>query len=195
MVMRMLGRNREAAAQLARHAGTAALCDGTVAVVDGSAELRPYEPQVQRAGEFSLEMAQRTDDELRLLTGVFRQRLAGGEPLHDLVPRAFATVSEAVIRAGGTALGKEHLLAGAALAEGAIVDMKDGEGKSLTAVLPAYLHALAGQGVHVACLDGYLAHRDAVRAAAILGVLGMSVGLTTSSMETGRPRARRTPPT
>ncbi len=138
---------------------------------------------MQRAGEFSLEMAQRTDDELRLLTGVFRQRLAGGEPLHDLVPRAFATVSEAVIRAGGTALGKEHLLAGAALAEGAIVDMKDGEGKSLTVILPAYLHALTGEGVHVACLDGYLAHRDAVRAAAILGVLGMTVGLTTSSME------------
>lgn len=138
---------------------------------------------MQRAGEFSLEMAQRTDDELRLLTGVFRQRLAGGEPLRDLVPRAFAAVSEAVIRAGGTALGQEQLLAGTALAEGAVVDMKDGEGKSLAAVLPAYLHALAGQGVHVACLDGYLAHRDAVRSAAILGVLGLSVGLTTSSME------------
>lgn len=138
---------------------------------------------MQRAAEFSLEMAQRTGDELRLLTGVFRQRLAGGEPLHDLVPRAFAAVSEAVIRAGGTALGQEQLLAGAALADGAVVDMKDGEGKGLAAVLPAYLHALGGQGVHVACLDGYLAHRDAVRAAAILGVLGLSVGLTTSSME------------
>lgn len=138
---------------------------------------------MQRAGEFSLEMAQRTDDELRLLTGVFRQRIAGGEPVRDLVPRAFAAVSEATIRAGGAAFSREQLLAGAALAEGMVVDMKDGEGKSLTAVLPAYLHALAGQGVHIACLDGYLAHRDAVRASAILGVLGMSVGLTTSSME------------
>jgi preprotein translocase subunit SecA len=138
---------------------------------------------VQRAGEFSLEMAQRTGDELRLLTGVFRQRIACGEPVRDLVPRAFAAVSEATIRAGGAALRREQLLAGAALTEGRVVDMKDGEGKSLTAVLPAYLHALAGQGVHIACPDSYLAHRDAVRASAVLGVLGMSVGLTTSAME------------
>jgi preprotein translocase subunit SecA len=128
-------------------------------------------------------MAQRSAEELRLLTGVFRQRLAGGEPVHDLVPRAFAAVSEATIRAGGAAFSREQLLAGAALADGVIVDMKDGEGKSLTIVLPAYLHALGGQGVHVACPDGFLAHRDAVRAAAILGALGISVGLTTSSME------------
>ena len=102
---------------------------------------------MQRAAEFSLEMAQRTVDELRLLTGVFRQRLAGGEPVGDLVPRAFAAVSEAVIRAGGTALGQEQLLAGAALADGAVVDMKDGEGKGLAVLLPAYLHALAGREI------------------------------------------------
>ncbi len=134
-------------------------------------------------GEFSLEMAQRTDEELRLLTGALRQRLAGGELLRDLLPEAFAALSEAAIRAGGAAFSKEQLLAGAALAEGVIVDMKDGEGKGLTAILPSYLHALAGQGAHVACLDAYLAHRDAVQAAAITGRLGMSVGLATPSME------------
>jgi preprotein translocase subunit SecA len=116
------------------------------------------------------------DAELANLTGTLRQRLAGGESFDDVLPEAFAAVSEAGRRTVATPDSEEQLIAGAALASGAVVDMKDGEGKSLAATLTAYLHALSGRGVHMATLDDYVARRDAARAAAVFGPLGVRVG-------------------
>ncbi len=102
-----------------------------------------------------------TDDELRAKTGEFRDRLAKGETLDDLLPEAFATAREAAWRV----LQQKHfhvqIMGGAALHFGNIAEMKTGEGKTLTCVLPAYLNALAGEGVHVVTVNDYLAKRDA----------------------------------
>jgi len=102
-----------------------------------------------------------SDAELRGLTDEFRQRYADGESLDDLLPEAFAAVREAAKRTLGQRHFDVQLMGGAALHLGNIAEMKTGEGKTLTAVLPAYLNALAGHGVHIVTVNDYLAKRDA----------------------------------
>ncbi len=118
-----------------------------------------------------------SDDELRGQTEKFRQRLAGGERLNDLLPEAFATVREAAIRTLGQRHYDVQLIGGIALHRGEIAEMKTGEGKTLVATLAVYLNALEGKGVHVVTVNDYLARRDAEWMGQIYRFLGMSTGV------------------
>lgn len=102
-----------------------------------------------------------TDTELRAKTDEFRERLAKGEVLENLIPEAFAVVREASKRVFGMRHFDVQLLGGMVLNERCIAEMRTGEGKTLTATLPAYLNALSGRGVHVVTVNDYLAQRDA----------------------------------
>ena len=118
-----------------------------------------------------------TDAELRALTDTYRQRYADGESLDDLLPEAFATAREAADRVLGQRHYDVQVQGGAALHFGNIAEMKTGEGKTLTAVLPAYLNALAGKGVHIVTVNDYLARRDAEWMGQIHRFLGLTVGV------------------
>jgi preprotein translocase subunit SecA len=118
-----------------------------------------------------------SDDELKGQTDLFRQRLAAGERLDDLLPEAFATVREAAIRTLGQRHYDVQLIGGIALHRGEIAEMKTGEGKTLVATLAVYLNALEGKGVHVVTVNDYLARRDADWMGQIYRFLGMSVGV------------------
>src|SRR4029450_5536699 len=140
------------------------------------AEINAKEPDIQR----------QSDDELRAKTAGFRQRVANGESLEDLLPEAFAVVREA----GKRTLNMRHfdvqLIGGMVLHYGKIAEMRTGEGKTLVATLPAYLNALAGTGVHVVTVNDYLAQRDADWMGQIYGFLGLTVGVNLSQMEHDR---------
>jgi preprotein translocase subunit SecA len=118
-----------------------------------------------------------SDDELKQQTEAFRERLANGEKLDDLIPEAFATVREAAIRTLGQRHYDVQLIGGIALHRGEIAEMKTGEGKTLVATLAVYLNALEGRGVHVVTVNDYLARRDADWMGQIYRFLGMSVGV------------------
>src|SRR2546421_8871767 len=118
-----------------------------------------------------------SDDELKGQTETFRQRLANGEKLDDLIPEAFATVREAAIRTLGQRHYDVQLIGGIALHRGEIAEMKTGEGKTLVATLAVYLNALEGKGVHVVTVNDYLARRDAGWMGQIYRFLGMTVGV------------------
>jgi preprotein translocase subunit SecA len=124
-----------------------------------------------------------SDAELRAMTDEFRQRHADGESLDELLPEAFATVREAARRTLGQRHFDVQLMGGAALHMGNIAEMKTGEGKTLTAVLPAYLNALPGQGVHVVTVNDYLAKRDSEWMGRIHRFLGLEVGVILAQME------------
>ena len=126
---------------------------------------------------FEANISALTDDELRGQTEVFRQRLANGEKLDDLLPEAFATVREAAIRTLGQRHYDVQLIGGIALHRGEIAEMKTGEGKTLVATLAVYLNALEGKGVHVVTVNDYLARRDAEWMGQVYRFLGMSVGV------------------
>ncbi len=128
------------------------------------------------------------DAELRAMTGEFRQRLAEGESLDDLLPEAFATVREAAQRTLGQRPFDVQIMGGAAMHLGNIAEMKTGEGKTLAAVLPSYLNALAGEGVHVVTVNDYLAKRDSEWMGRIHHFLGLEVGVILAQMT---PEERR----
>src|SRR4051812_47070364 len=131
-----------------------------------------FEPNISALG----------DDELKGQTELFRQRLASGEKLDDLIPEAFATVREAAIRTLGQRHYDVQLIGGIALHRGEIAEMKTGEGKTLVATLAVYLNALEGKGVHVVTVNDYLARRDADWMGQIYRFLGMSVGVIVPNM-------------
>ncbi|MGC9666829.1 preprotein translocase subunit SecA [Planosporangium sp. 12N6] len=118
-----------------------------------------------------------TDAELRELTDQYRERLADGETLDDLLPEAFATAREAARRVLGQRAYDVQLMGGAALHFGNIAEMKTGEGKTLTGVFPAYLNALSGKGVHIVTTNDYLAQRDAEWMGRVHRFLGLTVGV------------------
>src|SRR4030088_848732 len=124
-----------------------------------------------------------SDDDLRARTGQFRQRLAGGETLDDLLVEAFATVREAAKRTLGQRHFDVQLKGGMVLHQGTIAEMRTGEGKTLVATLPVYLNALEGKGVHVVTVNDYLAHRDAEWMGRIYKGLGMSVGVIVHDLD------------
>ena len=128
--------------------------------------INALEPQLEALG----------DEELRARTPWLRERLAGGEPLDDLLVDAFATVREAAKRTLGQRHFDVQLLGGIVLHRGMIAEMKTGEGKTLVATLPVYLNALAARGVHVVTVNDYLARRDAEWMGSIYRFLGLSVG-------------------
>ncbi|QSB13892.1 preprotein translocase subunit SecA [Natronosporangium hydrolyticum] len=117
-----------------------------------------------------------SDAELQALTDQYRERLADGESLDDLLPEAFATAREAARRVLGQRAYDVQVMGGAALHYGNIAEMKTGEGKTLTGVLPAYLNALAGKGVHLVTVNDYLASRDAEWMGQVHRFLGLTVG-------------------
>jgi preprotein translocase subunit SecA len=117
-----------------------------------------------------------TDAELRALTDTFKERLAEGETLDDLLPETFAVVREAARRTLGQFHYPVQLMGGIALHLGNIAEMKTGEGKTLVSTLPAYLNALTGEGVHVVTVNDYLASRDAEWMGRVHRFLGLSVG-------------------
>jgi preprotein translocase subunit SecA len=119
----------------------------------------------------------RTDEELKQKTAYFKSRLASGESLDDLLPEAYAAVREAARRTLGQRHFDVQLIGGILLHRGKITEMRTGEGKTLVGTLPAYLNALAGNGVHVVTVNDYLARRDAVWMGQIYAALGLSVGV------------------
>ncbi|MDN5749757.1 MAG: preprotein translocase subunit SecA, partial [Pseudonocardia sp.] len=123
-----------------------------------------------------------TDAELRAKTEEFRARYAEGETLDDLLPEAFAVVREAATRTIGQRHFTVQLMGGAALHLGNVAEMKTGEGKTLTSVLPAYLNAISGDGVHLVTVNDYLAKRDAENMGRIHRFLGLKVGVILSEM-------------
>jgi preprotein translocase subunit SecA len=130
-----------------------------------------------------------TDEELKGQTEKFRQRLAAGENLDDLLPEAFATVREAAIRTLGQRHYDVQLIGGIALHRGEIAEMKTGEGKTLVATLAVYLNALEGKGVHVVTVNDYLATRDAGWMGQIYNFLGMTVGVIVPNLSDEQRRA------
>jgi preprotein translocase subunit SecA len=123
------------------------------------------------------EIAARSDDELGKRTAEFRERLEEGETLDDLLPEAFATVREMAARRVGERPYYVQMMGGIVLHEGKIAEMRTGEGKTLTAVAPVYLNALAGEGVHVITVNDYLARRDAAWYGPIYRSLGLTIGV------------------
>ena len=140
-------------------------------------ELKRLRPLVEQVSALEPSIKQLTDEQLRVKTPEFRERLAKGETLNDLMPEAFAVVREA----GRRVLNMRHfdvqIIGGAVLHSGAIAEMKTGEGKTLVATLPSYLNALEGKGVHVVTTNDYLARRDSEWMGKIHRFLGMSVGV------------------
>ncbi|HEY8533617.1 MAG TPA: preprotein translocase subunit SecA [Micromonospora sp.] len=130
-----------------------------------------------------------TDAELRALTDQYRQRIADGESLDDLLPEAFATAREAASRVLGQRHFDVQVMGGAALHFGNIAEMKTGEGKTLTAVLPAYLNALTGKGVHIVTVNDYLAQRDAEWMGRVYKFLGLTVGVILPNRPAAEHRA------
>ena len=150
--------------------------------------LRKLKRIADQVNSIEEDFAALSDAELRAMTDDFRQRLADGETLDDLLPEAFATVREAATRTLGQRHFDVQLMGGAALHLGNIAEMKTGEGKTLTSVLPAYLNALAGNGVHVVTVNDYLAKRDSEWMGRVHRFLGLEVGVILAQMQ---PEERR----
>jgi preprotein translocase subunit SecA len=137
---------------------------------------------VEAVSALEPEMEKLSDAELRQKTDEFRERLAGGETLDDLLPEAFAVVREVSRRTLGLRPFDEQIMGGIVLHEGKIAEMKTGEGKTLAATMPVYLNALEGKGVHVVTVNDYLARRDAAWMGEIYTFLDLEVGLIQESM-------------
>src|SRR6202161_79163 len=131
-----------------------------------------------------------SDAELRGMTDEFRQRYAGGESLDELLPEAFAAVREAARRTLGQRPFDVQLMGGAALHMGNIAEMRTGEGKTITGVLPAYLNALTGKGVHLVTVNDYLAKRDAEWMGRIHRFLGLEVGVILAQVSPAERRVQ-----
>ena len=145
-------------------------------------KLKKYQPDITEINLLEEDIKPLSDEQLKAKTVEFKQRLANGETLDDILPEAFAVVMES----GRRVLGLRHfdvqLQGGIILHNGQIAEMKTGEGKTLVATLPGYLNALTGQGVHVITVNDYLARRDAEWMGQVHRFLGLSVGLIQSTM-------------
>ncbi|MDP6626556.1 MAG: preprotein translocase subunit SecA [Methanopyri archaeon] len=139
-------------------------------------ELRRLDGIVEEVNGYADEMSALSDEDLAGKTGEFRDRYAAGESLDDIMPEAYAAVREASSRVTGMRHYNVQIRGGVIIHEGRIAEMQTGEGKTLVATLPAYLHAIEGKGVHVITANDYLAERDAKDMAPIYEFMGMSVG-------------------
>ncbi|HET6718031.1 MAG TPA: preprotein translocase subunit SecA, partial [Rhodocyclaceae bacterium] len=145
--------------------------------------LRQYGAVVQKINALEGGLEKLDDETLKARTGELRQRVANGESLDNVLPEAFAVVREASKRVFGMRHFDEQMIGGMVLHYGKIAEMRTGEGKTLTATLPAYLNALSGKGVHVVTVNDYLAQRDAEWMGRLYQWLGLSVGINLSQME------------
>ncbi|MBO4830871.1 MAG: preprotein translocase subunit SecA [Oscillospiraceae bacterium] len=151
-------------------------------------ELKSINPIVDKIEALGPEYSAMTDEELRAKTGEFKSRLAAGETLDDILPEAFAVVREAADRVLGLRPYRVQLIGGIVLHQGRIAEMKTGEGKTLVAVLPTYLNALAGEGVHIVTVNDYLAKRDSEWMGKVHRFLGLSVGLIIHGLDNDQRR-------
>ena len=143
------------------------------------AEINAFEPAISAL----------SDEDLRAKTDAFRQRIAGGESLDDMLPEAFAVVREAAKRTLGQRHFDVQLVGGIVLHQGRIAEMKTGEGKTLVATLPVYLNAVSGKGVHVVTVNDYLASRDSEWMGQVYRFLGLSVGCIVHGLTDDERRA------
>ena len=140
-------------------------------------EVKKITPIVDKIESLADEYKKLTDEELRGKTAEFKERLANGAELDDILPEAFATCREAADRVLGLRPYRVQLIGGIILHQGRIAEMKTGEGKTLVATLPAYLNALSGEGVHIVTVNDYLAKRDSEWMGKVYRFLGLEVGL------------------
>ena len=146
-------------------------------------ELKSIYPTVDKITALEDEYKQLTDAELQAKTPEFKERLANGETLDDILPEAFAAVREAADRVLGMRPYPVQLVGGIVLHQGRIAEMKTGEGKTLVATLPAYLNALTGEGVHIVTVNDYLAKRDSEWMGKVHRFMGLTVGLIIHDMK------------
>jgi len=146
-------------------------------------EIARYREVVEKINALEPQMANLTDDKLTGYTGKFKERLANGETLEDMLPEAFAVVREASRRTLGMRHFDVQMIGGMCLHEGRIAEMRTGEGKTLVATLPVYLNALTGKGVHVITVNDYLARRDSEEMGKLYRFLGLTVGLVVHDMD------------
>ena len=146
-------------------------------------ELKSIYPIVDKITALEGEYRQLTDAELQAKTPEFKERLANGETLDDILPEAFAAVREAADRVLGMRPYPVQLVGGIVLHQGRIAEMKTGEGKTLVATLPAYLNALTGEGVHIVTVNDYLAKRDSEWMGKVHRFMGLTVGLIIHDMK------------
>ena len=151
--------------------------------------LRAYYPKVDAINALEPELVALSDDALRARTEEFRKQVAEGASLDDLLVPAFATVREAAKRTLGQRHFDVQLIGGMVLHEGAIAEMKTGEGKTLVATLPVYLNSLSGKGVHVVTVNDYLAKRDADWMGQIYKFLGLQVGVIVHGLDDDQRKA------
>ena len=152
-------------------------------------ELKRIYPIVDAIETLDPEMQKLSDEELKDKTREFKERLAAGETLDDILPEAFATVREAASRVLGMKHYRVQLIGGIILHQGRISEMKTGEGKTLVSTLPAYLNALTGEGVHIVTVNDYLAKRDAEWMGQVHEFLGLTVGVVLNEMDNDERRA------
>ncbi|MDD6199720.1 MAG: preprotein translocase subunit SecA, partial [Firmicutes bacterium] len=145
-------------------------------------ELKKIRPMVDRILALEAEYGALSEEALKGKTAEFRERLAAGETLDDLLPEAFAAVREAAWRVLGMKPYPVQLIGGIILHQGRIAEMKTGEGKTLVAILPCYLNALTGRGVHVVTVNEYLAKRDSEWMGKVYRYMGLTVGLIIPGM-------------
>ena len=142
-----------------------------------SRQIKKLVPIVDKIEGLAEKYARMDDNELRAQTDIFKERLANGESLDDILPEAYATVREAATRVLGKRPFRVQLLCGILLHQGRIAEMKTGEGKTLVAVLPSYLNALTGNGVHVVTVNDYLARLGCEEMGRVHEFLGLTTGL------------------
>ena len=152
-------------------------------------ELKRIYPIVNKIEALEPQMQALSDEELRGKTAEFKERYAAGEDLDSLLPEAFAAVREAAWRVLGMKPFRVQLIGGVVLHQGRIAEMKTGEGKTLVAVLPAYLNAIAGEGVHIVTVNDYLARRDSEWMGKVHRFMGLSVGLIVHGLSADERRA------
>ena len=151
-------------------------------------ELKRIYPVVDRIEAMEPEMKALSDEELKAKTREFKDRLAEGETLDDILPEAYAVVREAAQRALGMRHYRVQLIGGIILHQGRIAEMKTGEGKTLVSTLPAYLNALEGKGVNIVTVNDYLAKRDAEWMGKVHEFLGLTVGVVLNGMDSKERR-------
>ncbi|WP_369585080.1 preprotein translocase subunit SecA [Kingella oralis] len=145
--------------------------------------LKHYRKIVAKINSLEAETKALSDEQLQAKTAEFKQRLANGETLDDILPEAFAVCREASVRVLGMRHFDVQLIGGMVLHDGKIAEMRTGEGKTLVGTLPVYLNALSGKGAHVVTVNDYLAERDAGIMRPLYNFLGLSVGVILSNMD------------
>src|SRR5690606_14497728 len=146
-------------------------------------QVKKYQPKVDAINALEPEYAKLSDDQLKAKTQEFRDQLAAGKTLEDLMIPAFATVREASKRVLGMRHFDVQLVGGMVLNERSIAEMRTGEGKTLVATLPVYLNALTGNGVHVVTVNDYLARRDSAWMGQVYNFLGLSTGIIVHGLD------------